>query len=93
MKNAFTFAIIGLILIQITLNQAITCSDGQYLVAGGTKCSTCPSFAVTCSGALIATKLIPRLVGHEDVGGTDTMYCGTQAGYNKNTGNCENLCK
>ncbi len=44
MNKTISFAFIALFLVQITLNQAVTCPDGQVLNAGvsSTKCTACP---------------------------------------------------
>lgn len=87
MKNTITIAFIALILVQVSFNQGLSCSDGQYVAGSNSKCTACPLRWTTCTTAS-AGKYISRLTGHADLSGVDTAYCSGGTYYNKNTNNC-----
>lgn len=86
MKNTITIAFIAFILVQVSFNQGLSCSDGQYVAGANTKCTVCPLRWATCTTAS-AGKYLSKLSGHADLSGTDTPYC-SGSYYNKNTNNC-----
>lgn len=92
MNKTIAFAFIALILVQITLNQAITCPDGQVLdvSVSSTKCTACSPQYTACH-SVAAAAFHARIVGFGNPGTGNTPYC-TGTYYNKNTNNCEQYC-
>lgn len=93
MNKTISFAFIALFLVQITLNQSLTCPDGQVLNSGVStaKCTACPIHQLTCQ---TTPTFNSKIVGYGNIGSTPTTYCpvGTSY-YNKATNNCEQYCK